>query len=122
MTLHRVVDEEVILHKHRFRVRVWRGADLRPAIVLLSQVRGDVPPDWYSSQLANLVLRGFLGYPSTIPAFYELSRWDGQTRAFRVSYDIIGCHLRPILVNPRYTPLDPEVIEQTFAVKPDTLN
>ena len=55
-------------------------------------------------------LPGLLGRRS--PTFFELSRWDGKTRAFRVSYDTIGCNLRPILVNPRYTPLDPAVIEQ----------
>jgi len=63
--------------------------------VLLSQVQGDVPPDWRSSQLANLVLRSFLGYSAVIPTFYELSRFDGQTRAFRVNCDTVGCNLRP---------------------------
>jgi len=120
-TFHLVVDEVVPVARHRFRVRVWRRADSRP-LVLLSQVQGDVPPDWCSSQLANLVLRSFLGYSAVIPAFYELSRWDGRTRAFRVTYDTIGCPLRPILVNPRYDPLDPEVIEHGFGRKPDTHN
>ena len=84
--------------------RSHRPAPSLRGLVLLSQVRGDVPPDWYSSQLANLVLRGFLGYRSTIPDFDELSGWDGRNRAFCVSYDPIGCHLRPILINPRYAP------------------
>ena len=122
MTLHLVVDEEVTHHKDRFRVLVWRSADPRPPLVLLSQVQGHPPPDWYSSQLANLVLRSFLGYSLPIPTFYELSRWNGLTRAFRVTYDTIGCNLRPILTNPYYTPLDPEVIEQVFGGKPDTPN
>ncbi|MFI5387267.1 MAG: hypothetical protein ACHQ50_14245 [Fimbriimonadales bacterium] len=118
---HLVVDEVVPVARHRFRVRVWRRADSRP-LVLLSQVQGHPPPDWCSSQLANLVLRSFLGYSAVIPTFYELSRWDGRTRAFRVAYDTIGCPLRPIIVNPRYDPLDPEVIEHVFGRKPDTLN
>jgi hypothetical protein len=116
-----VVDEVVPVVRHRFRVRVWRRADSRP-LVLLSQIQGDVPPDWCSSAIANLVLRSFLGYSAVIPTFYELSRWDGQIRAFRVSYETIGCPLRPILVNPHYDPLDPKVIERVFGRKPDTLN
>jgi hypothetical protein len=120
-TLHLVVDEVVPVANHRFRIRVWRRADSQP-LVLLSQVQGDVPPDWCSSQLANLVLRSFLGYSAVIPTFYELSRWAGQLRAFRVSYDTIGCHLRPILVNPRYEPLARKSLQQVFGLRPDTLN
>jgi hypothetical protein len=120
-TLHLVIDEIVPVTGHRFRVRVWRRADSQP-FVLLSQVQGDVPPDWCSSTIANLVLRTFLGYSAVIPAFYELSRWNGQLRAFRVTYDIIGCHLRPILVNPCYDPLTEQVLERVFGRKPDTLN
>ncbi len=81
-----------------------------------------MPPDWYSSALANLVVRAFLKYPITIPTFYEVSRWDGATRAFRVSFDTMGCKLRPILVNPHYTPVDPEIIEQLYGHKLDILN
>jgi len=120
-TLHLVVDEVVPVHAHRFRVRVWRGAD-SPPLVLLSQVHGDVPPDWYSSAIANLVLRSFLGYANVIPVFFEVSRWDGKTRAFRVRFETLGCSLRPILVNPQYFPLNPQVIEQLFKLKLDTPN
>ena len=120
-TFHLVIDEVLSVTSHRFRVRVWRRADSQP-LVLLSQVHGDVPPDWCSSALANLVLRTFLGYSALIPTFYELSRWDGQIRAFRVSFDTIGCPLRPILVNPRYDPLTQQVLERVFRRKPDTLN
>ena len=120
-TFHLVVDEVVPVARHRFRVRVWRRADSQP-LVLLSQVQGHPPPDWYSSRLANLVLRSFLGYSAVIPIFYELSRWDGRIRAFRVSYDTIGCNLRPILVTPRYLPLNPKAIEHVFGRELDTLN
>jgi hypothetical protein len=122
MTLHLVVDEEVTHHNHRFRVRIWQCSDLRPGLVLLSQVAGGVPPDWFSAQLTNRVLRAFLGYPADIPGFYELSRWDGQTRAFRVTYDTIGCHLRPILVNPHYTPLDPQALGRLLGVPLESPN
>ena len=98
------VDEQVVLHKRQFRVRIWRTADSNPSLALLSQVQGSLPPDWYSSQLANLVLRSFLGYSLPIPIFFELSRWNGKTRAFRVRYETIGCDLRPILPTP-ITPL-----------------
>jgi hypothetical protein len=120
-TLHLVVDEVVPVHAHRFRVRVWRGRNPR-ALVLSSQVQGDVPPDWYSSAIANLVLRSFLGFTNVIPIFLEFSRWDGKVRAFRVTFETIGCHLRPILVNPAYLPLDTQVIDQLFKVSPDTPN
>jgi hypothetical protein len=116
-TLHLVVDEVVPLARHRFRVLVWRRAD-SPPVVLLSQVHGDVPPDWCSSAIANLVLRSFLGFSAVIPAFHELSRWDCQIREFRVSYDTIGCNLRPILVNPRYEPLARKSLEQAFGLRP----
>ena len=119
-TFHLVVDEVVPVATHRFRVRVWRCADAQP-VVLLSQVKGHPPPDWHSSQLANLVVRAFLGYSAAIPTFFEISRWDGMARAFRVNYDTVGCNLRPILVMPRYTPLEPAVIEQVFGRKLDTL-
>jgi hypothetical protein len=120
-TFHLVVDEVVPVARHRFRVRVWRRTDSQP-LVLLSQVQGDVPPDWCSSALANLVLRSFLGYSATITTFYELSRRDGRTRAFRVIYKTIGCSLRPILVTPCYLSLDPEVIEHVFGRKLDIVN
>ena len=108
---------------HRFRVRVAGTAppDSLP-LVLLSQVQGHPPPDWCSSAIANLVLRSFLGYSSVIPTFFELSRWVGKPRAFRVRFETIGCHLRPILVNPQYVPLNHQVLEQVFKVKPDTPN
>jgi hypothetical protein len=120
-TLHLVVDEVVPVHAHCFRVRVWRGIDSR-ALVLLSQIPGHPPPDWCSSALANLVFRTFLGYTANIPTFIELSRWDGRPRSFRVRFETIGCQLRPILINPQYVPINPEVVQQLFKGKLDTRN
>jgi hypothetical protein len=120
-TLHLVVDEVVPVANHRFRIRVWRGTDSRP-LALLSQVQGHPPPDWYSSQLANVVLRSFLGYSQPLPIFFEVSRWNGQVRAFRVRFETIGYQLRPILLNPKYEPIDPQVIAQVFGRKLDTPN
>ena len=120
-TFHLVVDEVVPVASHRFRVRVWRRAD-SPPLVLLSQVQSHPPPDWCSSRLANLVLRSFLGYSQPLPIFFEVSRWNGQVRAFRVRFETIGYQLRPILLNPMYEPIDPHVIEHVFGRKPDTLN
>ena len=119
-TLYLVVDEVVPVDKFHFRVRMWRQANF-PPIVLSSQVRGHPPPDWYSSLLGNLVLRSFLGYALPIPVFFELSIWRGKTRAFRVRFETIGCELRPILRNPKYTPLKPLAVERLFGVKLDTL-
>ena len=120
-TFHLVVDEVVPVASHRFRVRVWRRAD-SPPLVLLSQVQRHPPPDWCSSRLANLVLRGFLGYSQPLPIFFEVSRWNGQVRAFRVRFETIGYQLRPILLNPMYEPIDPHMIERVFGRKPDTIN
>ena len=120
-TLYLVVDEVVPVHAHRFSVRVWRGND-SPPVVLLSQFPGDVPPDRCSSAIANLVLRSFLGYTIVIPAFFELSRWKGKTRAFRVRFETIGCYLRPILVNPQYQPINPQQVERLFRVTLDAPN
>ena len=120
-TFHLVVDEVVPVARHRFRVRVWRRADSQP-IVLLSQVQSHAPPDWCSSRLANLVLRSFLGYSQPLPIFFEVSRWNGQVRAFRVRFETIGYQLRPILLNPVYEPIDPHVIEHVFGRVPKNLN
>ena len=67
------------------------------------------------------MLRGFLGYALPIPVFFELSTSRDQTRAFRVRYETIGCDLRPILHNPKHTPLNHSAVEQLFGVKLDTL-
>ena len=119
-TFHLVVDEEVPAWRDQYRVRIWRQADF-PPIVLFSQVPGPLPPDFYSSLLANLVLRSFLGYALPIPVFFELSVWCKATRAFRVRFETIGCDLRPILHKPKYTPLKPSAVEQFFGVTLDTL-
>jgi hypothetical protein len=117
-----LVDDEIVaIARHRFRVQVWRRADSQP-LVLLSQVPGHPPPDWFSSRLSNLVLRNFLGFLLPIPNFFELSRWNGQDRAFRVRYETVGYQLRPTLLNPKYEPLNPQVIEQVFGRKLDTPN
>jgi hypothetical protein len=89
-TFHLVVDEVVPVATHRFRVRVWRCADAQP-LALLSQVQGHPPPDWHGSQLANLVVRAFLGNSAMIPTFFEISRWNGTARAFRVGYSTVRC-------------------------------
>src|SRR5262249_48575078 len=114
-----VTDEVVSVRAHHFRIRVWRGTD-SPPVVLLSQVHGDLPPDCFSSKLATLVLRNFLGSPAEIPAFFELSRFDNQTRAFRVRFETIGCHLRPFLIHPTYVPINPQVFKQVFGIALDT--
>jgi hypothetical protein len=116
-----VVDEIVAIARHRFRVQVWRGAN-PPPLVLLPQVPGHPPPDWFSSQIANVVLRNFLGFSLPIPNFFELSRWNGQGRAFRVHFETVGYQLRPTLLNPKYEPLKPQVIEQVFGRHLDTPN
>ncbi len=120
-TFHLVIDEIVPVASHRFRVRIWRRAD-SPPLVLLSQVQSDPRPDRCSSRLAKLVLRSFLGYSQPFPIFFEVSRWNGQVRAFRVRFETIGYQLRPILLNPMYEPIDPHVIEHVFGRQPDTLN
>ena len=70
---HLVVDEVAPVASHRFRVQVWRRADSLP-LVLLSQVKGHPPPDWYNSQLANLVIRAFLGYSARAASRRPASR------------------------------------------------
>jgi hypothetical protein len=119
-TFHLVADEVVPVDKFQFRVRMWRQAD-SPPIVLSSQVRGYPPPDWYSSLLGNLVLRGFLGYALPIPVFFELSILNEQTRAFRVRFETIGNDLRPMLRKPQYTLLKPSSVEQFFGTTLDSL-
>jgi len=120
-SFHLVADETIAVANHRFRVQLWRSADSRP-LVLLSQVKGHPPPDWVSSRPANVVLRSFLGYSQPQPIFFEVSRWNGQLRAFRVRFETIGYQLRPILLNPKYEPIDPQVIEQIFKRKLDAPN
>ena len=96
-TLHLVVDELLSIDNYQFRIRMWRQAGF-PPVVLSCHAPGHPPPDWYSSSLGNLLLRGFLGFAVPIPVFFELSTWRVQTRAFRVRSETIGCELRPILI------------------------
>jgi hypothetical protein len=119
-TFYLVVDEVVPVDKFQFRIRMWRQAGFLP-VVLSSQIPGHPPPDWYSSYLGNLVLRSFLGYTLPIPVFFELSTWREQPRAFRVRYETVGCELRPILHNPKHTPLIPSAVERLFGVELDAL-
>jgi hypothetical protein len=119
-TFHLVVDEEVPAWRYQYRVRMWRQAGY-PPIVLFSQVLGHPPPDFYSSLLANLVLRSFLSYALPIRVFFELSVLSEKTRAFRVRFEIIGRNHRPLLHNPNYTSLKPASFERVFGVKLDTL-
>ena len=119
-TFYLVVDEVVPIDKFQFRIRMWRQAGF-PPVVLSSQVPGHPPPDFYSSFLANLVLRNFLGYTLPIPVFFELSTWREQTRAFRVCYQTVGCDLRPILDRPKHTHLNPSAVERLFGVELDAL-
>jgi hypothetical protein len=116
-----VVDESVPVDKFQFRVRIWRQAGL-PPLVLSSQLPGHPPPDFCSSFLANFVLRTFLGYSLPVPVFFELSESKGQTRACRVRFEVLGAPLRPVLRNPKYTPLVPSAVEQLFQVKLDAPN
>ena len=102
-TFHLVIDEVVSVDNHQFRVRVWRRADSQP-LVLLSQVQGHPPPDWYSSAIANLVVRAFLGFSATIPTFFEVSRWNGADRA--VSGQLRLRRLQPA-PDPRHPLLHP---------------
>ena len=119
-TFYLVVDEVVPVDKFRFRVRMWRQAGF-PPVVLSSQVPGHPPPDTCSSKLGNLVLRGFLGYALPIPVFFELSTWRNRPGRSGSATKPIGCELRPILHNPKHTPLNPSAVEQLFGVKLDTL-
>jgi hypothetical protein len=120
-TFHLVVDEVVPVDDFQFRVRMWRQAGF-PPLVLSSQVPGHPPPDLRSSQLANLVLRRFLGFALPIPVFFELSVCCDQSRAFRVRFETFGIPFRPILHKPSYTPLVPSAVERLFGVKLDDSN
>ena len=37
-------------------------------------------------------------------------------RCLMPGHDSIGCHRRPIIIGPRISPLDPEVIEQDYGI------
>jgi hypothetical protein len=119
-TFHLVVDEVVPAHKFQFRVRMWRQSGF-PPLVLSSQVPPHPPPDWFSSYLANLVVRSFLGYALPIPVFFELSVLNEQTRVFRVRFETIGCDFRPILQKPKHTALQTSSFEQVLGLRLDTL-
>jgi hypothetical protein len=117
-TFHLVVDEAMSVSKMQCRVRVWRPAGL-PALVLSSQLPGHPPPNYCSAFLANFALRNFLGFSLPVPVFFELSESKGQTRACRVRFEVLGAPLRPVLHNPKHTPLVPSAVEQLFNGKLD---
>jgi hypothetical protein len=87
-TFHLIVDEAVHVNKFQCRVRVWRQAGL-PPLVLSTQIRGQLPPNYCSAFRANFVLRSFLGYSLPVPVFFELSESKGQTRACRVRFEAL---------------------------------
>ena len=121
-TFHLVVDEVVPVARHRFRVRVWRRADSQP-LVLLSQVHGHPPPDWCSSQLANLVLRTFLGYSRRIPDLLRaepLGRTDSGRSGSATTPSAANC-ARSLSI-PGTNRFAPTLLEHVFGRKPDTLN
>ena len=86
-----------------YRVRVWRKPG--HALVLSEPEEGSPPPDLHSTSIANLVSRTMLGYSAPRTSWYEHSVFEGRHRAFRVTYDQIGNSLRPILIDPAYTPV-----------------
>jgi hypothetical protein len=98
-SLYLVVDEIVLVDTFQFRVRMWRQSGY-PPLVLLSQMPGGIPHEFYSDYLANLVLSSFLGYSLPIPVFFELALPNERWEVCRVGFQTIGCDLRPILVQP----------------------
>jgi hypothetical protein len=119
-TFYLVVDEFVPVDTFQFRVRMWRQSG-SPPHVLFSQVPGGIPLEFYSTYLANLALRSFLGDSLPIPVSFELARWDQDWEVSRVRYQTIGCDLRPILEKPDHTKLKPSAVEQFFGTTLDSL-
>jgi hypothetical protein len=108
--LHLVDDEEIALkvkgHFEVFRLRIWR-TDGEPALVLVSQVPGNVPPSAATERLANCVKRVWLAYG---PLFYfERNGKDLQS----VNFVTIGpAGYRPILSKPQHRTVAPNFIAE----------
>jgi hypothetical protein len=109
-----VVDEEITLNrKHRYRIQIWRGRDVQP-VVLMIGVEGSPPPAWYTTTLATIALRQFLGFNLPLPIFFQYAVIDGAPRAFRVNFQISGHALRPWLSNPSYGKVDSATVKRVF--------
>ena len=116
-----IIDELVHVKANPFRVRVWAGEG-KSTICLTSQVVGGPPPDVCKANLANLVVSGLLYCRLPLPSFYEASVQDKpnngnplpSVRVYRVTYEVYGHGLRPVLNRPTYAPLS--VIEFTSSL------
>jgi hypothetical protein len=113
--LHLAVDEVVRCKRDRFRMQIWQGADKAP-IVLFVGIRGYPAPDFYTCRLATVAVRDYLHYQLPLPIFFHYSIWDDKPRAFKVTFDVIGHPLRPILTEAKYTQVDSQGIERVFGI------
>ena len=86
-----------------FRLRIWRGT-IGPAVVLVSQLAGGPSPSWFSSQLANLVLRAFLHFPAAGMLNFEDETIVSERRLFRLGFQRFGHAHRCCLTQPARQP------------------
>ena len=86
-----------------FRLRIWRGT-IGPAVVLVSQLAGGPSPSWFSSQLANLVLRAFLHFPAAGMLNFEDETIVSDRRLFRLGFQRFGHAHRCCLTQPARQP------------------
>jgi hypothetical protein len=117
-----LVDDEVMTcYRNEFRLQVWRGqgsshtgrSELQPVVLMLG-IPGQPPPDWYTTRLAHIALR-FVSAPP-IPLFFQYSLLEGKPRACKVTFQVDGTHLRPLLHYPTYDKVDPAVLERVFCI------
>lgn len=109
-----IFDDTLRLRIRDFRCRLWRSCHSKP-IALFTQVPGGVPPHWHMGPLANQVVSSLLGY-AEVPYFYEMSIQHHRAMWAEVKFQVIGCHLRPILYNPEYRKINPAVLEHTLGI------
>lgn len=110
-TLHLVDDEEVVLrvngYYESFRVRIWRAKD-EPALVLVSQVPGNVPPSKATERLANAVKAAWLAHDPRGMFWFELA--SDQINA--VTFINFGRGDRSRLTKPKYQKVGRNFIDE----------
>lgn len=103
-----LVDDEVICLKvgsehEEFRLRIWKGQGV-PAVALVSQIPGNVPPSKATEKLANCVKRVWLAHG---PMFY----FERNGKLLQsLSFVSVGLAERTTLTRPKHRTIRPDFI------------
>jgi hypothetical protein len=94
-------------HDEAFRLRVWRTQG-EPAVVLVSQVPGFLPPSKATEKIANAVKEAWLRHDPRGMFYFERNGADLQS----VNFVPFGHGLRSRLTKPKHRTLPPNFLDE----------